>query len=74
MLYFVHEIGPFHGQLSPEMLLVHEIGAFHGQTLWEICLPMLNPGISSGADPKMADSEGNSENSGLVLCGFFSFL
>ena len=31
MLYFVHEIGPFHGQLSPEVLLVHGIGSFHGQ-------------------------------------------
>lgn len=31
-------------------------------------------GILSGADPKMADSEGNSENSCFVLCGFFSFL
>ena len=34
----------------------------------------VSSGIPSVADPKMADSEENSENSGLVLCGFFSFL
>ena len=33
MLYFVHEIGPFHGQMSPEVLLVHGIGSLHGQII-----------------------------------------
>ena len=85
MLYFVHEIGPFHGQMSPEVLLVHGIGSFHGQVPSELIFVheagsfMDEPsGVSSGipsvADPKMADLEENSENSGLVLCGFFSFL
>jgi hypothetical protein len=36
MLYFVHEIGPFHGQLSPEVLLVHGNGSFHGQIPLEL--------------------------------------
>ena len=30
MLYFVHEIGPFHGQIPLELIFVHETCAFHG--------------------------------------------
>ena len=70
---------PRNPSLSMELVLFMDKSPRNSSLSMRPALFMDEPsGVSSGipsvADPKMADSEENSENSGLVLCGFFSFL